>query len=76
MVGSACMNDHLAKQPFRCSSCMDLREVLGKRAPRADARRKMDEHSLLELYFFIVEAENPEQLAGHDDGDSIGRGRT
>lgn len=35
------MSDHPAKQPFRFSSCMELREVLGKRA--------MDEHRLLEL---------------------------
>jgi hypothetical protein len=35
------MIDHFAKQPFRFSSCMELREVLGKRA--------MDEHRLLEL---------------------------
>lgn len=35
------MNNHCAKQPFRFSSCMELREVLGKRA--------MDEHRLLEL---------------------------
>lgn len=35
------MIDQYAKQPFRFSSCMELREVLGKRA--------MDEHRLLEL---------------------------
>ncbi len=35
------MTDGYAKQPFRFSSCMELREVLGKRA--------MDEHRLLEL---------------------------
>ncbi len=35
------MIDRYAKQPFRFSSCMELREVLGKRA--------MDEHRLLEL---------------------------
>ena len=35
------MNNHCAKQPFRFSSCIELREVLGKRA--------MDEHRLLEL---------------------------
>ena len=35
------MIDRLAKQPFRFSSCMELREVIGKRA--------MDEHPLLEL---------------------------
>jgi hypothetical protein len=35
------MSGRLAKQPFRFSSCMELREVLGKRA--------MDEHRLLEL---------------------------
>jgi len=35
------MIDHYARQPFCFSSCMELREVLGKRA--------MDEHRLLEL---------------------------
>jgi hypothetical protein len=35
------MNDHCAKQPFRFSSCMELCEVLSKRAK--------DEHRLLEL---------------------------
>jgi Family of unknown function (DUF5752) len=35
------MNNHCAEQPFRFSSCIELREVLGKRA--------MDEHRLLEL---------------------------
>jgi hypothetical protein len=35
------MNDHCAKQPFNFSLCMDLCEVLGKRA--------MNEHRLLEL---------------------------
>lgn len=35
------MIDRYAKQPFRFSSCMELCEVLGKRA--------MDEHRLLEL---------------------------
>lgn len=35
------MIDRYAKQPFRFSSCMELREVLGKRA--------MDEYRLLEL---------------------------
>jgi hypothetical protein len=35
------MNDRCAKQPFRFSSCMELCEVLGKRA--------IDEHRLLEL---------------------------
>lgn len=35
------MTDRYAEQPFRFSSCMELREVLGKRA--------MDEHRLLEL---------------------------
>jgi hypothetical protein len=35
------MIDRYANQPFRFSSCMELREVLGKRA--------MDEHRLLEL---------------------------
>ena len=35
------MKDHCAKQPLRFSSCMELDEVLGKRA--------MNEHRLLEL---------------------------
>jgi hypothetical protein len=39
---------------------MTFAKSIGKRAPRADARRKMGEHSLLELYFFIVDAENSE----------------
>jgi hypothetical protein len=37
----ACMIERYAKQPFRFFSCMELREVLGKRA--------VDEHRLLEL---------------------------
>ena len=65
------MTDRYAEQPFRFSSCMELREVLGKRA--------MDEHRLLELieevpadsiyyhtYSYYLTHAYPQQLYSND----------